>query len=450
MPIAVRSVSLAVPAVAALIGLLAVVDPLFAVIASLTVVFVAVMLADLAAGVCLFAFASALFEGIPEFGAFSAAKAFGLGLAISWLATIALRQSLRDEIIAAAPWFSALLVLFALWCGASALWAESSTDARAEFTRLALNLLLIPIVFSAINDMRTLKLFIAGLLFGLLISAVYGLAFGAVSTDGGERLAGSGLDANYLALWLIATSALAWGIVTGDGDPAARTLVLGAIGLSVLAAFSTASRTGLVALAAILIAAPLLAGGGRRVLAGALTLLVVMGGALYFTTLASDTVRDHVSSRGDGGSGRTDIWKVGLRMAEANAVQGVGLGNFQGATIHYLLEPGGVRRADHIVDKPKAAHNTYLQWWAETGVVGAGLFLALMASSFAMAMQAARRFALLGQRASESLTRAVGIGLVGVLCGGFFISLQNSKPLWMLLAIGPAAMKLAQRQGAAG
>lgn len=449
MPIAVRSLSLAAPLLAAVIGIVAVKDPLLALIGSVAVVFAVVLLVDFAIGICLFAFASALFEGIPEFGAFSAAKAIGAGLAVSWLATVAYRQTLRDEIVSGAPYFSALLVVFALWCGASTLWAEDSSVATSQFTRLALNLLLIPIIYSAVKEVRTLKLLILGLLIGLLLSALYGLFFTAGVTEGQERLAGSGLDANYLALWLITACTLAYGILAGERDFEMRALVLAAIGISALAAFATASRTGLVALAAILLVAPLLAGGGRRVLAIAVSVLAVAGGTVYFTAFASDTVREHVSSRSDGGSGRTDIWKVGLRMAEANAAVGVGVGNFRGAAIHYLLEPGAVRRSEHIVDKPKVAHNTMLQWFAEIGVPGALMFLALMGGSFLMALRAARRFASARLHSEELLSRAVAVALVGVFAGSFFISLQDSKPLWMLIALGPVVLKLANRQARA-
>lgn len=449
MPVAVRTISVAVPAVAALVGLVAVTDPVLAIAGAVAVVFGVVMLTDFAAGICIFAFGSALFEGIPEFGAFSAAKAIGLALAISWLATVTYRQNLRDEIVAGAPAYTALLAAFGLWCAASALWAESSSTATSEFSRLALNLLLIPIAYSAINDTRTLRLMVIGLLTGLMLSVLYGFMFGEGVATGEERLAGSGLDANYLALWLIVACTLALGTLASFKDPGVRLLVLGALGFAALAAFATASRTGLIALAAILICAPLLAGHGRRLMALAAATLAVFGGAVFFTAFASDTVRAHVSSRNDGGSGRTDIWKVGVRMAKANAVAGVGLGNFQGSAIHYLLEPGSVTRTEHIIDKPKVAHNTHLQWLAETGLVGGTLFLALFGSSLAMALRAARRFAAAGRRDADLLSRAVALAMIGVFVGGFFISLQNAKPLWILLALGPVMLKLARREGVA-
>jgi O-antigen ligase len=446
MPLAVRSLTLAVPAVAALLGIVAVVDPVLAIVGSVAIVFGVLMLTDVAVGICLYAFASALFEGIPEFGAFSAAKALGLALALTWFATLAFRQHLRDEIFVQSPAYFGLLVCFVLWCGASTLWAENSPEATAQFIRLSLNLLIIPIAFSAIDDERTLRLLIAALLAGLLVSTLYGLFKGGV--EGGDgRLTGSGLDANYLALWLIVASSLAYGIVASEGDILLRGLTFFGIGLAGLAVFATASRTGLIALASVLLVAPFIAGRGRRALAILLALLAVGAAGIYFTAFASDTIREHVSSQADGGSGRTSIWKVGVRMAEAHPVAGVGLGNFQTSSIHYLLEPGAVERSEHIVDEPKVAHNTYLQWWAETGLVGLTAYLLLVASSFVLAMRAARRFAAAGRRDSEALARAVAVAIIALSVGAFFISLQNSKPLWLLLALGPVMLKLARRQG---
>jgi O-antigen ligase len=308
--------------------------------------------------------------------------------------------------------------------------------------------MIIPIAFSAIDDERTLRLLIASLLAGLLLSTVYGLFKGGV--EGGDgRLTGSGLDANYLALWLIVSSSLAYGIVASEGDVLMRGLTFCGIGLAGLAVFATASRTGLIALASVLLVAPFIAGSGRRGLAVLLAVLAVGAAGIYFTAFASDTIREHVSSQADGGSGRTSIWKVGLRMAESNTATGVGLGNFQTSSIHYLLEPGAVERSEHIVDEPKVAHNTYLQWWAETGLVGLAAYLLLVVSSFVLAMRAAHRFARAGLRDSEALARAVAVAIVALSVGAFFISLQNSKPLWLLLALGPVMIKLARRQGLA-
>ena len=85
-------------------------------------------------------------------------------------------------------------------------------------------------------------------------------------------------------------------------------------------------------------------------------------------------------------------------MVEDQPVRGVGTGNFHVTSIHYLLEsPGAIKYDEFIVDKPKVAHNTYLQVLAELGIVGLTLFLAIIGFAVACALKAARWF---GRRAT--------------------------------------------------
>jgi len=64
---------------------------------------------------------------------------------------------------------------------------------------------------------------------------------------------------------------------------------------------------------------------------------------------------------------RVDYWKVGARIFRHNWVTGVGLGNFQWAyPMHQRLGEGDVREA----------HNSFLQAYTETGILGGTLLLA--------------------------------------------------------------------------
>ncbi len=65
-------------------------------------------------------------------------------------------------------------------------------------------------------------------------------------------------------------------------------------------------------------------------------------------------------------------------MAGDNPVHGVGGGNFPTSSRHYLLEPGAAPRSDLVLDTPSVVHNTYLETLVEYGVIGLGLFLALL------------------------------------------------------------------------
>jgi O-antigen ligase len=451
MPIAVRIVSLTTPMVAAALGLVAVADPKLALVGSLAIVFGVLMLADVRVGICLFAFTTTLLNGVGG-GVVSADKLVSGALALSWIAAVAIRQDVRDEIVDHTPGYAALVLMLGLWYTTSVLWAEDAGEARYHLIRVAPNLLILPIAVSAIGTVRTLRWTIISLLVGSLVSAAVGAITGAGAAGSEGRLFGSGLDSNTLAMWLIMASAMTYGVLAATRDPLARMLIVAGIGGSTLAVFATGSRAGLISAAVTLLVIPLLAARRHRAVAIAFGVVLVLCGTVYFTTFATDAVRERITlvDLGDGGSGRTDLWAVGIRMVEAHPIGGVGGGNFVVSSIHYLLEdPGAIKQSRYIVDHPEVAHNTFLQVSAETGLVGGGLFTLLFVNSFLYALRAIRRFRLAGLREHELLARGIAIAFVGIFTNMFFVAVDTARPLWLLLALGPVLHKLA-RQDAAG
>jgi O-antigen ligase len=145
-------------------------------------------------------------------------------------------------------------------------------------------------------------------------------------------------------------------------------------------------------------------------------------------------------------SGRSSIWAVGWRMVTANPVIGVGSGNYTTAEPHYLLtSPGLLPDAEFVINTPYVAHNIYLHVLAEMGVIGLMLFLGLIGLSIASAMRAVRIAQHHDDRSLEVIGRALVLALAGILAADFFVSEQYSKQLWVLLALGPVLLSIAQR-----
>jgi O-antigen ligase len=434
---------------AAALGLLAGVDPSLAVAAALGLVFVALLTANLALGLCLFLIISFL-EVLPGISELSFTKIAGLLLIFSWLGTVAARHEKQEQFFSEHPFATYALTLFLAWATLSALWAESAGEAATTVSRFGLNFLLFPIVYTAVRERKHALWVALAFVAGAVASASYGLIAGAPADEEG-RLSGAVNDPNELAAVLVAGLVLAGVLVSVlKRSTLLRLAVAGAAVLCAAGVFFSLSRGGLIALALALMAS-LFVAGRWRARAVTVTLVALVGAVAYFAAFAPLEARERVTTI-EGGSGRSDIWRVGGRMVESNPIGGVGAGNFDVSSVHYLLEPGAILRDEFIVDTPKVAHNTYLEIVAELGFVGLLLFLSIIAFSLRCAVKAARGFAHTGDGEMELLARGLVVAVIGILVADIFISAQFSNQLWILLALGPSLLGISgrSRPGAAG
>lgn len=92
-------------------------------------------------------------------------------------------------------------------------------------------------------------------------------------------------------------------------------------------------------------------------------------------------------------------WQAGLRMFEDQPWLGVGIGNYAAAYARYALP--------HWYEALGHAHNVYINFLAETGVLGAGVFIALWVSALILMWRIAAK-----NRGHEAV---LAIGVVGTL-----------------------------------
>jgi O-antigen ligase len=173
-----------------------------------------------------------------------------------------------------------------------------------------------------------------------------------------------------------------------------------------------------------------------------LLIVTAIGTVVYFAAIASQSALQRVTMSDT--SGRADIWTVGWRMVQAHPLTGVGSGNFQAASIHYLEQPGSITSANLIVDVPHVAHNIYLELLADLGIPGLIAFLGIVLASMGAAWRAAEEFRRAGRQDLELLARCLLLALVAFMAADFFLSGEFSKQLWLLLALAPATLAVAR------
>jgi O-antigen ligase len=426
-------------------GLIAAVNPTVAVGAVLGLTFAYIVFSDLALGFAILGFLSFL-EVLNTTGGLSLSKGAGLVLAVAWLARVFTSQRERD-FFAEYPIFSWIMVAFLVWASLSLLWATDAGAGTTAISRYFLDILLLPIAFTAVRTRRDLVIVVVAIAMGAFVAAAYGFVKPPPTELIEGRATGTIGDPNELAAALIVGVALAAGLMLSRGRSLPVRLGAAAvIPICIGGVFMSLSRGGLIALLAVLLAGPFLAGRWRPAMAG-LLVLVVASGFLYFTQIASLPARERVTNAGEG-SGRTDLWTVGLRMVHAHPLDGVGVGNFPVVSADYVLRPGLLKRSELIFSSaPKVTHNTYLEILAEMGFPGLLLFLGIVGTSLLCVLRAARLWARRGAVGMEALARGVLLGLIGLLVADFFISEMYGKLLWTMLALGPAMFAIARSEG---
>jgi O-antigen ligase len=431
-------------ALAIALGVLSAAQPLIALAAVAAAVVAYVIFSDLAAGFGILMFLSFL-SVLPASGSLTPAKGAGLLLALAWVARYTTVNTDVRDFAADHPTLTWLMIGLLGWAAASVIWAPSTSAALGGLSQYFLTLLLIPIAYTAVRRRRDLKLALVAIVLGAALAA----AVGILQPPNAEvvestRATGTIGDPNELAADLLAGLAIATGFVLARGERTSfRLLALAAIPLCALGIFISVSRGGLVALVVVFLVAAF-AAGRWRLAAVPMLVLVAVGGVLYFTAFAPLPARERVLTT-NGGTGRTELWQVGLRIVRAHPVGGVGVGNYVQASPQYVLAPGVLHHTELIfTQEPKPAHNTYLQVAGEMGLPGLLLFLAVIAGCMRCALRGARIAATRRDIVLEAQARGVFLATVGVLAALFFISQMHSKVLWGLLALSPALLSVAR------
>lgn len=226
-------------------------------------------------------------------------------------------------------------------------------------------------------------------------------------------------DPNDLALTLIAI--LPFTIALRRRASPVRNVLLVWLPVAVIiyGIYVTRSRGGVLALACVL---GLLV---RHRLGNSLSLATA--GIAVVGLMGAGFVGSRSMSMDQSAEGRVEMWSAGLQNLKGSPVWGIGFSNFDGVNV-------------------KAAHSAYVQCFAELGIVGYVLWLALMM----VTLDDLRQIHATAQLEDADLRlwgRAIQVSLIGFLIGAIFLSRAYDVQLFILLGLGTAIGDVARRRG---
>jgi O-antigen ligase len=391
-------------------------------------------------------------EAIPAVagGGLSGSKLLSGMVVFAWFLLITTRAQKRALFWGDHPWLTTAIAGFLIWVLFSATWAEAPIAALTVLGSFGLALLLFPVAYTALMSVADVKKLLTILVAFAFIAAMYGFVIdpSASGASGGDptvelnRLGGSIGDPNRFAAKVLPGAIIAIALAVVARTALARIFFWGAAAVCIVAVLLSLSRGGLIAALAVCLIAPVVTAGARGKVA-LVTVSVICLSVVALFVLTPPEARNRITESDQGGNGREDIWRVGWRMYEAHPLNGIGAGNFEGTSIHYLIQPGAILRDEYFIAAPKVAHNSYLHVLSELGIVGITLFMSIIVISLACLAKASQIARRIGERELTIIAQAVFLAAVSVLVANFFISEQLAKLPWLLLAIGPAMLATA-------
>lgn len=350
------------------------------------------------------------------------------------------------------------LLLFGAWAGMSALGSTYPQEAMAGLLLFAKAAVIALMIAWSIRTRAQLLLLLSVYLFCFLAFPVRGTLFsyylyraGVFSGFGSMRAAWNFAFANPndLAAYCLLVSGLAVSLALLSRRPWVRRAAVGATALLILLIILTQSRSGLLGLATTVAAAVWTLRLYRRrafwwVSAAGLGLLLSLTpraaleryvGLRKLTTLSTVQAADPEGSADQ----RLEIMRVALSIAQDAPVFGVGIGAYNRAHGEYAGR-FGIRG---IAIGQRDAHSTYLRLLAETGLVGLGLFVLVVALTVRETLRIRHSFPP-GSAEYIALT-AVNLTWLGFAVCALFGSLAMASVTYVQLGLVWGASRVLQR-----
>jgi exopolysaccharide production protein ExoQ len=328
-------------------------------------------------------------------------------------------DALRPGIIPLVGW------AFMGWALASCLWAidgDAAFNAWVSLVQLFVISILIASIVAA--DTRVVR----NALWAYALAATFTAGIGCVSylqspaAFLGRAAAFPDQDpALFASLVLPATIILMGEVQARSTRPALRVLALAALAVCAVALAISGTRSAWLGLVVAVGVWLVLQRGLRQVLA-----VTAVAASIGVLVVALPETQAFLLGRAStslvtGGSGRTDIWSVGMSILASAPLSGVGLGNFPTAFTPYAISQATASAATGALYAGRAPHNVLLGTSVETGLVGGLLLVGFMAAALADSR---------GERGN-----VIRAALVSLFVQAMFLDILLQKQLWLFIAL---------------
>jgi O-antigen ligase len=359
----------------------------------------------------------------------------GRVLAAAVVAFLVFRFLLTGWRPARMPWLAWLpALLFATWVWASGFWAVSTSAWQGYLGALGLAaayfLAFATLVESPAQVRQLLRTYVLG---AGLVSIV------ALAQAGADvRSVGLQGDPNIFALYQVAAIPAAGMLARTASRGWQRAAWLLLLVPLVASVFAAQSRGGLLTLAIVLPIALFRGDLGRVTRGHAVFSVLATSGVVALLAYIAGRVDERLSLSAvaqDRGTGRLDIWTVAWQAYVREPLLGLGSGGFEAQSSHLLEVTPGVRIDPNsiLLRTGIRVHNMYLENLTDLGPIGLLLWLSVLVGTAVVIV----RFG--GGAVGATPTSPLLLMLLAFAIGTVFLSVPNSKLLWMIVGLAAAA-----------
>ena len=304
---------------------------------------------------------------------------------------------------------------------------EVESFAWRRVVELAKIFLVCSITPALVNSPKRLRILFWTIALSLGFYAFKNGVFGLLGARADRGPGGMIEDNNAFALALCMNFPFLFYLGKDEKNPTVKRIFLGLSFLNVIAVMITFSRGGFITMAVVFML--LIWKSSHRFL---VPILIPLGFFAFFLMAPASYIErikgiTTAAQEDPSAQGRLFAWKAGYRMVRAKPVIGVGYENFVPMYIYYRSSPD---------ERPRVAHNTYVQMAAETGLPTFVVFLGIILLTF-LSIRRVRRKAkkAFGDSWFIRYADCIEVSILGYMAGGMFLNEAHFDLFYTLVAL---------------